>query len=94
MACVEAPRLGIELELMLLAYATTIAMQDLSCICDLHHSSWQRQILNPLCEAREKPATSWYLVGFVSAAPRRELPELGFCSSQELAGPRALLEVG
>ena len=90
----EVPRLGAESELQVPAYTTATAMQDLSCICDLHHSSWQRQILNPLCEARDKPATSWYLVGFVSDAPRRELPELGFCSSQELAGPRALLEVG
>ena len=28
-------------------------MQDLSHICDLHHNSWQRWILNPLSEARE-----------------------------------------
>ena len=26
---------------------------DLSHVCDLHHSSWQRQILNPLSEARD-----------------------------------------
>ena len=26
---------------------------NLSCICNLHHSSWQRQILNPLREARD-----------------------------------------
>ena len=30
------------------AFATTTATRDLSCICDLHHSSWQRRILNPL----------------------------------------------
>ena len=30
-----------------------IAMLGLSCICDLQHSSWQRQILNPLSEARD-----------------------------------------
>ena len=29
------------------------AMQDLSFACDLHHSSWQRQILNLLSEARD-----------------------------------------
>ena len=45
--------LGVELELQLPAYATATAMQDLSCICDLHHSSRQRQILNPLSEARD-----------------------------------------
>ena len=34
----------------------------------LHHSSQQPQILNPLRPGIE-PATSWFLVGFVSAAP-------------------------
>ena len=29
-------------------------MQNLSCICGLHHSSRQRQILNPLSEARDR----------------------------------------
>ena len=28
-------------------------MQDLSCVCDLHHSSWQCQIFNPLSEVRD-----------------------------------------
>ena len=27
---------------------------DLSCTCDLHHSSRQRRILNPLSEARDQ----------------------------------------
>ena len=47
----EVPRLGIELELPLLAYTTTAATLDLSCICDLHQSSRQRRILNQLSEA-------------------------------------------
>ena len=46
--------LGIELELQLLAYATVTEMSDPSCICDLHHSSWQCWILNPLSEARDR----------------------------------------
>ena len=33
----EVPRLGVELELQLLAYAIAIAMPDLSHICDLSH---------------------------------------------------------
>ena len=37
----EVPRLRVEMELQLLAFATATAMTDLSCICDLHHSSWQ-----------------------------------------------------
>ena len=52
----EVPRLGVELELQLPAYATAIATetQDLSPVCDLHHSSQQRWILNPLSEARDR----------------------------------------
>ena len=34
------------------AYATATATQNLSHICDLHHSSQQRWILNPLSRAR------------------------------------------
>ena len=41
-------------QLQQLAYATATAMQDLSHVCDLHHSSWQHWILNPLCEARDQ----------------------------------------
>ena len=50
----EVPRLGVELELRLLAYATTIGTQDPSCLCDLHHSSWQLLILNPPSEASDQ----------------------------------------
>ena len=49
----EVPRLGVELELQLPAYATATAMQNPSHVCDLHHSSQQHQILNPLSEARD-----------------------------------------
>ena len=49
----EFPRLGVESELQLLAYPTATATQDLSCVCNLHHSSWQRLILNPVSEARD-----------------------------------------
>ena len=44
----EVPRLGVEWLLQLLAYATE--MQDLSHICDLHSSSGQCRIFNPLSE--------------------------------------------
>ena len=50
----EVPRLGVKSELQLLAYATATAMQDPSHICDLHHSSRQCWILNPLSEARDQ----------------------------------------
>ena len=50
----EVPRLGVELELQLPAYTTDTAMQDPSCVCDLHYSSQQHQIPNPLSEARDQ----------------------------------------
>ena len=49
----EVPKLGVEWELQLPVYTTTTAMKDLSCPCDLHHSSQQLQILNPWSEARD-----------------------------------------
>ena len=59
----EVPRLGAELELQLLAYATVTAMLDPSRICRLHSSSRQHRILNPLSEAKDRTAilmdTSW-----------------------------------
>ena len=49
----EVPRLEVELELQLLAYTTATARQNLSCVCNLRHSSWQHQNLNPLSRARD-----------------------------------------
>ena len=48
----EVPRLGVKSELQLPAYTTATATPDLSSVCNLHHSSWQSQILNLLNEAR------------------------------------------
>ena len=53
--CTRAqPRLGVKLELQLPAMASATAMRDPSHVSDLHHSSWQHQILNPLSEARDR----------------------------------------
>ena len=49
----EVSRLGVKSELLPLAYATATATQDLSHVCDLHHSSQQCQIFNPLSKARD-----------------------------------------
>ena len=51
---IAVPRLGVELELQLLAYITATATQTPSCVCDLHHGSWQCRILDPLREARDQ----------------------------------------
>ena len=59
----EVPRLGVKLDLQLPAYTTATAMRDTSCVCDLHHSAWQRQIVNPLSKVRDQTLflmdTSW-----------------------------------
>ena len=49
----EIPRLGVEWELQLSAYATATATRDPSRICDLHHSSRQCWIPDLLSEARD-----------------------------------------
>ena len=48
------PRLEVKLELQLLAYTTATATWDPSLDCDLHHSSWQHWILDPLSEAGDQ----------------------------------------
>ena len=50
----EVSRLGVKLELQLLAYTTAIAMPDPIGVYDLQHSSQQHWILNPLSGARER----------------------------------------
>ena len=62
----EVPRLGVfKTELQLLTYTTATAMPNPSPVCNLHHSSQQGQILNPLSEARDWNClfmdTSWIL---------------------------------
>ena len=48
----EVSMLGAESELQLPAYTIATAMPDPSHICNLHHSSRQRQLLNLLSKAR------------------------------------------
>ena len=50
----KVPWLGVELELQPLVYATATATPDPSRICDLHPSSRQGQIPNPLSEAGDQ----------------------------------------
>ena len=46
-------RIGVKSEPQMPAHAIAKATPDLSHICNLHHSSWQHQILNPLRETRD-----------------------------------------
>ena len=71
--CMEVPRLGVESELQLPAYTTATAILDLSRVCDLHHSSWQHQILNPLRRPGIEPVSSRTQVRFVTNEPQWEL---------------------
>ena len=50
----EVLRLGVQSELQLLAPTTATVSQELSPVCDLHHSSWQCRILNPLSKAKDQ----------------------------------------
>ena len=50
----EVPGLWVELELQLLAYVAATTMPDLSCVFNLHRSSWQHRILKPLSEAKDQ----------------------------------------
>ena len=74
----EVPRLGVELQLQLLAFNTATEVLDPSHICDLCHSLWQCQILNPLSEARDcthilmdtsQVCYHWATMGTPSAIP-------------------------
>ena len=57
----EVPRLGVKSELQLPAYTTATAMRNLSPVCNIYHSLWQCQILNPLSEdwTHIHMVTSW-----------------------------------
>jgi len=50
----EVLRLRVKLEQQLPAYTTATATLDPSLVCDLHHSSWQCQIPNPVSKARDQ----------------------------------------
>ena len=50
----EVSRLLVELELQLLAFTTAEAKPDPSRLWDLHYSSWQGWILNPISKARDQ----------------------------------------
>ena len=66
----EVPRLEVE------SYATTTAMPGLRRL-QLHRSSWQHRMLNPLGLTKPteiEPTSSWILVGFVTAESQQELP--------------------
>ena len=64
----EVPKLGVESELHLPAYATATATPDLNCVCDLPHSSGNAVSLIHWVRPGMEPATSWMLFRFVTVA--------------------------
>ena len=60
----EVPRPGVKSELQLLAYTT--ATQDLSHICNLHHSSGNTRSLTHWARLGIEPTSSWILSGFIT----------------------------
>ena len=67
----EVPRLGVESELLLLAYTIAEATPDPSHVYNLHQSSQQNQILSPLSKGGQELNQCPH--GFVSAEPQQEL---------------------
>ena len=69
----EVPRIGVESELQLLAYTTAPATWDLHCVCDLHPSSRQCWIPDPLSKARDWTCIFMDTSRILSNAQQREL---------------------
>ena len=76
----EVPRLGVESELLPPAYVRATATQDLSHVCNLHHSSQQRRILNPV----SKGETPWFLVRFINHCATTGTPRHPILLSREI----------
>ena len=75
----EVPRLRVESELQLLACATATATPDQSHVCNLHHSSQQLGILNPLSEARNTTCTPMDASQIHFLWAMMETPAVCFC---------------
>ena len=76
------PRLGAKQELQLQAYTRPTAMRDSSRVWDLHHSSRQRRILNPLSKAKDQTCNLMVpsRVRSLTTEPQWELLEFHFNS--------------
>ena len=60
----EVPRLGVELELQLLAYTIATAMGDPGHICDIHHSPQRPNPLTHWVRPGIEPTSSWILLHY------------------------------
>ena len=81
----DIPRLGVELELQVPAYATATAMLDLSCMCDPCCRLQQYRIFNPPSKAQgSKPHPRGYESGSKHAWTQWELLSFTFINVTEL----------
>ena len=81
----EVPKLGVKLELELLAYAYTTAMPEPSQVCDLYHEAKSVTYTTAHSNARSlthwlrlgiKTSSSWILVGFVTTELQGEFQHI------------------
>ena len=70
----EVPRLGVESELQMPAYATATPTQDPSRSATYSTAQSNTTSLTHGARAGIEPASSWILAGLVTAEPRKELP--------------------
>ena len=82
----EVSRPGVESELQLTAYTTTIATWDLSHICDLCHSCGNTGSLTHWARPGIKPTSSWILAGFVTCWTTTGTPAVGFLTHYTTVG--------
>ena len=88
----EVPKLGVELELQLPAYTTATATPDPSCVCELHHSSWQHHPLTHGVRPGIEPTSSWIRVRFFTTEPQQEFPNsYPFIKTSLVGAPRGNL---
>ena len=74
----EVPRQGVESELQLPAYVTARAIQDPAASATYTTTHGNARSLTHWVRPGFEPATSWFLVGFISTAPRPELQDYDF----------------
>ena len=75
------PGEGLKSELQLPAYTTVTATSYPCCFCDLPTAHGNAGSLTHWARPGIEPTTSWFLVGFVSAVPQREL-RISYCSNR------------
>ena len=90
----EVPRLGVQLELELLAYTTATTTPDPSHVFDLHYTHGNAGSLTHWARPGIKPMSWWILVGFVTTEPPQELLFLISWSRRFHSGAQRTLRPG